>query len=56
MRNIPMASVRGTASREPKLAAIQGQNFKKEGNASFPTTPRSPKSDIKNYGYHAREN
>ena len=55
-RNIPVASVRETASREPKLTSVRTQDLKKEGNASFSATPRSPKFDIGSYVYHAREN
>jgi hypothetical protein len=54
-KNTLVASVRGTISLEPKLDFPQVRNFKKESSASFPRTPRSPKSDIGSYVYRARE-
>ena len=56
MENTLTASIRGIASREPKLSFMQVQNFKKEGSVSFPAKPRSPKSDIGSYVYRTREN
>ncbi len=55
-RNIPTASVRRIISCGPKFASVQGLYLQKVGNASFPATPRSPKSDIGSYVYHAHEN
>ena len=52
--NTPTAFVRGTASREPKLDSVRTRNLK--GSATFPTTPRLPKSDIRSYVYRMREN
>ena len=54
-KNTQVASIRGTISLEPKLDFLQVWNFKKESSASFPRTPRSPKSDIGSYVYRARE-
>ncbi len=45
-KNTPTASVRGTASRKPKLAFTQVHNFKEEGIAGFPMTTRTLKIDV----------
>jgi hypothetical protein len=45
-KNTLVAPVRGTISREPKLGFPQVHNFKGEGNASFPTVPRTSKTDF----------
>uniref|UniRef100_A0A2N9FKS5 Uncharacterized protein n=1 Tax=Fagus sylvatica TaxID=28930 RepID=A0A2N9FKS5_FAGSY len=45
-KNTPVASVRGTISREPKLGFPRIRNLAKVGSASFPTVPRTSKSDI----------
>ena len=47
-KNTPVASVRGAISHEPKLGFPQIQNLAKVGNASFPSVPRTSKSDIGN--------
>ena len=52
-KNTPTASVRGTASCEPKLAFAQVHNFKEEGIAGFPATPRTSKIDVGSYVNHA---
>ena len=41
-----VASVHGTIALQPELDFLQVQNFKKEGSASFPTVPRTSKTDI----------
>jgi hypothetical protein len=45
-KNTPVASVRGTIFLQPKLGFPRTQNLEKEGSASFPTVPRTSKSDI----------
>ena len=45
-KNTPAAPVRGTVSHEPKLGFPRAQDLEKEGSASFPTVPRTPKSDV----------
>ena len=45
-KNASAAPVRGTISRGPKLGFPQVQNFKGEGSASFPTVPRTSKTDF----------
>uniref|UniRef100_A0A2N9I0W0 Uncharacterized protein n=1 Tax=Fagus sylvatica TaxID=28930 RepID=A0A2N9I0W0_FAGSY len=45
-KNTPVASVRGTISHKSKLGFPQIRNLAKVGNASFPTVPRTSKSDI----------
>jgi hypothetical protein len=45
-KNTLVAPVRGTISREPKLGFPQVQNFKGKGSASFPTVPRTSKTDF----------
>ena len=45
-KNTPVASVRETISHKPKLRFQQIWNLAKVGNASFPTVPRTLKSDI----------
>jgi hypothetical protein len=45
-KNTSAAPVRGTISREPKLDFPQVQNFKGKGSASFPTVPRTSKTDF----------
>ena len=45
-KNTPAAPVRGTISCEPKLGFPQVQNFKGKGSASFPTVPRTLKTDF----------
>ena len=45
-KNTPAVPVRGTISREPKLGFPQVQNFKGMGSASFPTVPRTSKTDF----------
>ena len=47
-KNTPVASVRGAISHKPKLGFLQIQNLAKVGNASFPSVPRTSKSDIGN--------
>ena len=55
-KNTLTASVRKAISHEPELSFVQVWNFKKEGIASFPTTPRSSKSDVKSYVNRMRKN
>ena len=55
-KNTPVAFVCGTISHKPKLGFPQIQNLAKVGSVSFPTIPRSSKSDIGSYVYHTREN
>ena len=45
-KNTPVASVRGTISHKPKLGFQKIWNLEKVGSASFPTVPRTLKSDI----------
>jgi hypothetical protein len=45
-KNTPVASVRGTISHKSKLGFPRIRNLAKVGNASFPTVPRTSKSDI----------
>uniref|UniRef100_A0A2N9ERZ1 Uncharacterized protein n=1 Tax=Fagus sylvatica TaxID=28930 RepID=A0A2N9ERZ1_FAGSY len=45
-KNTPVASVRGTISHKSKLGFPQIRNLAKVGSASFPTVPRTSKSDI----------
>jgi hypothetical protein len=47
-KNIPVTSVRGAISHESKLGFPQIRNLAKLGNTSFPTVPRTSKSDIGN--------
>ena len=55
-KNTLAASIRGTASRRLKLYFSQDQNFKKEGIASFPRTPRTLKTDVRSYVNHTCKN
>jgi hypothetical protein len=54
-KNTAVASVRGTISHKPKLGFPRIPNLAKLGSASFPTVPRTSKSDIGNYVKYARE-
>uniref|UniRef100_A0A2N9FC02 Uncharacterized protein n=1 Tax=Fagus sylvatica TaxID=28930 RepID=A0A2N9FC02_FAGSY len=45
-KNTPVASVRGAISHKSKLGFPQTRNLAKVGSASFPTVPRTSKSDI----------
>jgi hypothetical protein len=45
-KNTPVASVRGAISHKSKLGFPQIWNLTKIGSASFPTVPRTSKSDI----------
>ena len=45
-KNTLAVPVRETISREPKLGFPQVQNFKGKGSASFPTVPRTSKTDF----------
>ena len=45
-KNTPAAPARGTIFLQPKLGFPRTQNLEKEGSASFPTVPRTLKSDI----------
>ena len=45
-KNALAAPVRGTISREPKLGFPQVENFKGKDSASFPTVPRTSKSNV----------
>jgi hypothetical protein len=45
-KNTPVASVRGTISHKSKLGFPRIRNLAKVGSASFPTVPRTSKSDI----------
>ena len=54
-KNTPAAPVRGTISREPKLGFLQVQNFKGKGSASFPTVPRTLKTDFRSEVKYARK-
>uniref|UniRef100_A0A2N9F447 Retrotransposon gag domain-containing protein n=1 Tax=Fagus sylvatica TaxID=28930 RepID=A0A2N9F447_FAGSY len=55
-KNTLVASIPKAISLEPKLYFSQVQNFKEEGIASFPRTPRSLKTDIGSYVNCAWEN
>ena len=55
-KNTPTASVHRTASCEPKLTFTQVHNFKEEGIAGFPATPRKSKTDVGSYNNRAHEN
>ena len=54
-KNTSVASVRGTISHKPKLGFPRIQNLAKVGSASFPTVPRTSKSDIGSKVKYARE-
>jgi hypothetical protein len=45
-KNTLVASVRGAISHKSKLGFPQIRNLAKVGSASFPTVPRTSKSDI----------
>uniref|UniRef100_A0A2N9GFV1 Uncharacterized protein n=1 Tax=Fagus sylvatica TaxID=28930 RepID=A0A2N9GFV1_FAGSY len=45
-KNTPVASGRGTISHKSKLGFPRIRNLARVGNASFPTVPRTSKSDI----------
>ena len=54
-KNTPVASVHGTISLEPKLGFPQVQNFKEEGSAIFPMTPRTLKTNVGSHVNRVRE-
>ena len=45
-KNTPVASVRGVISHNPKLGFLQIWNLARVGNSSFPTVPRTSKSNL----------
>ena len=45
-KNTPVAAVRGTISHKSKLGFLRIWNLAKVGSTSFPTVPRTSKSDI----------
>jgi hypothetical protein len=48
-KNTPATSVCGIVSLKPKLDFPQVHSFKKEGSRSFPTTPRTSKTNVRSY-------